>query len=110
MDYIEGYDRAFLIDSVCSKGKPPGSVLSLSLEDFGAAKSRAPHFSGVVEAMALMKELRMKLPDLCIIGVNVEDTYAFREGLSAGLGRLTDAISRDVYARIVARLGRNEVR
>lgn len=51
LDCLEGYDRAFVVDSICTEGSPVGGVLSFSVEDFRSVKSAASHFSGVPEAV-----------------------------------------------------------
>jgi len=100
LDCLEGYDSAFVVDSFCNRTMSIGSVAPFSVEDFGAVKPVAPHYSGVPEAVRLMKELGMKVPDLSIIGINVGNPYALSSAIDRRLDALKGAISAKVYERI----------
>jgi len=105
LDCLDGWERAVVIDSVCTGRNPAGEVLSFSAEDFSSVKSAAPHFSGVPEAMQLMKGLKMDLPKVSIVGINVNDPYTLSDDISGDLKLMKDAISREVFARIMALAG-----
>ena len=100
LDYLEGYERAVIVDSVCSERNPVGQVLSLSLEAFSSVKSGAPHFSGVPEAVELMRGLGSGLPHVFIVGINVRDPYHLSDEISDELKCTVGAISKEVYVRI----------
>jgi hydrogenase maturation protease len=104
LDCLEGYDRAFVVDSFSAEGRPPGQVVTFSVEDFESAKSAAPHFSGVPEAVRLMKELGMAVPKLKVIGINVKDPYTLSDHLSEDLQRSAWAIAEQVYGWVVPQL------
>jgi hydrogenase maturation protease len=105
LDCLDGCDTAVVVDSVCTERNLVGEVLSLSAEDFRSVKSAAPHFSGVPETMQLMRELRMNLPKVSIVGISVKDPYTLSDNISDDLKQVTDAISREVFARILASAG-----
>jgi hydrogenase maturation protease len=101
LDCLEGYEKAFVVDSFSSKRIPIGQVLTFSVEDFKLVKSAAPHFSGVPEAVQLMKELRMAVPNLSVIGINVSDPNTFADHISEELKPLAGTISEEVLRDIV---------
>ncbi len=105
LDSLSGYDRAVVIDSVCTRKNPAGDVLLFSADDFRFVKTGAPHVSGLPEAMQLMKGLRMDLPQVSIVGINVSDPYTLSDDISEDLREMQDAISREVLARILASSG-----
>ena len=105
LDCLDGFERAVVVDSVCTGRNPAGEVLSLSAEDFSSVRSAAPHFSGVPEVMQLMKGLKMDLPTVSIVGINVNDPYTLSDDISDDLKPMQDAISREVFARIMALAG-----
>lgn len=105
VDCLEGYDSAVVVDSICTGSNPLGEVLSYAPEDFATADIAVPHFAGVPEATQLMKALNIRTAKLAIVGINVKDPFTLSENLSDELSRMTDTISKKVYARIVAQAG-----
>ena len=105
LDCLEGYDSAVVVDSVCTSG-PVGEVVPYSVSGFGSAKTTAPHYSGVPEAVGLMRDLKMRVPEVSVLGINVKDPYLLSDGISNELKYMTDAISDRVYSSILARMGR----
>ena len=100
LDCLEGHENAVIVDSYCDKGDPVGLVRDFSLEDFRLVKPAAPHFSGVPEAVQLMKDLGIEPPATTIIGINVRDPYTFADSLSEEIGEMASRISEEVYERI----------
>lgn len=105
LDCLEGHERAFIVDSYCDKTEPVGLVRTFSLERFRLVKPAAPHFSGVPEAVQLLKDLGFNPPEIVIIGINVGDPYTFADCLSSGLRRMTARISEEVHELILVRPG-----
>lgn len=105
LDCLEGYESAVVVDSVSTGMYPVGTVLSYRPEDFALANTGVPHFAGVPEAFQLMKRLNIGVASLSIVGINVGDPYALSDDLSDDLQRARDAISKEVYERIVAEKG-----
>lgn len=103
LDCLEGHDSAVVVDSVCSEVNKVGEVLTLSPQDFATVKPASPHFSGVPEALQLMEQLEIGVPEVMILGVNVKDPYTLSDSMSEELEGMKDAIAREVYARIAVR-------
>jgi hydrogenase maturation protease len=101
LDCLEGYERAFVVDSFPSDGRPEGLVATFSVDDFGLVRSAAPHFAGVPEAVRLMRELGMKVPQVSVIGISVADPYKLGDDISANLHRMIGKITEDVYENVV---------
>jgi hydrogenase maturation protease len=106
LDCLEGYDSAVVVDSVCNPKNPVGEVTSFSVDDFRLAKQTTPHYSGVPEAVKLMRDLEMNVPDISVIGINVRNPYALSDDIADDLGLMKDTISGQVYSSIVAWDGR----
>ncbi len=102
LDCLEGYDRAFVVDSFSDDSVPVGLVRQFSPAHFAVAKPGGPHYSGVPEAARLMRDLRMRTPKISILGINVRNPYALSTEMDCELDSMLDAISADVYSRIVA--------
>lgn len=102
LDCLEGYENAVVVDSVCTKRNHAGEVLSLSVDAFSSIKSRAAHFSGVPEAVQLMKELGLDVPNVVVLGIAVKNPYDLSTEISDDLRQTAGAISNAVYSRILA--------
>ena len=100
LDCLEGYEGAAIVDSFCAPGRPEGEVRHFSVDDFRTVKSAAPHYSGVPEAVGLMRELGMKVADVSVIGINVRDPYTLRDRPSDSLSLLIDELSEKVFGSI----------
>lgn len=101
LDYLEGYDHAVIVDSVAAVPDPEGSVRVFSSEEFRLVKPNTPHFAGVPEALQLMRSLQMKMPDVRIIGIKVNDPHTLSESLSTELNARTTEIGDRVYQEIL---------
>jgi len=100
LDCLEGYESAVIVDSICRGESPIGKVSSFSVKDFEAVKPALPHYSGVPEAVKLMEELGMTVPQVSIIGINVGDPYDLSSEMAGDLNSMRDEISEQVYAKI----------
>jgi hydrogenase maturation protease len=101
LDCLEGYERAFVVDSFPAEVRPEGQVVTFSLDDFRKARSAAPHLAGVPEAARLMKELGMTVPQVSVIGISVADPYSLGDDISANLHQMIGRITDEVYESIV---------
>lgn len=83
VEMLEGYERALLLDAVVTGRCPPGAVLEFSPQDFQRVVAPSPHYAGLPEAIALAGRLGVTFPkEIRILALEVENPYAFREGLS----------------------------
>lgn len=83
LDLLEGYDRAVIIDAICS-GEEPGRIRRFTLGELKAsAGALTPHRAGLGEAVALAERLKLNFPrEVIIYAVEVADPYTVAEGLS----------------------------
>lgn len=102
LDCLTGYDSAVVVDSVCTGKNSVGEVLPFAAKDFKLVTTGAPHLSGIPEAVQLMKGLRIDLPDVSILGINVSDPYTLSEDVSEDLKRMQDTISNEILSKILA--------
>lgn len=84
LEYLTGYERALLLDALCSGRYPVGTVVELHPEDFGPVVGPSPHYAGLAEVFALARRIEVPLPErIAILGVEVAEPHVIREGLSA---------------------------
>lgn len=84
LDLIRGYEKVILVDAIKQDTSEPGEVKRFSLSDFQSVHSCNPHDVSLSEALHLAEQLGEKhLPSkIILIGITVNTSYEFGEGLS----------------------------
>jgi hydrogenase maturation protease len=103
LDVLRDYDRAILIDALCSEGRhPPGTVVRLSEQDLaGSVRLNSFHDLNYPTALALGRALGWRLPrDIALIAVEGESFLEFTTRLSPSVEAALDTVVRLVL-RIV---------
>ena len=63
LDFLVGYDRAIIIDILCTGQAAPGTVFELSPDDFRPVHGPSPHYTGLPELISLGRQLPVKFPE-----------------------------------------------
>jgi hydrogenase maturation protease len=84
-----GYDRAFVIDAMCSGTNPPGTVRKLALADLGSARNATcVHDTSLPTALELCRRVGAPIPSqISFWGIEARDTESFSEELSDDVAR-----------------------
>jgi hydrogenase maturation protease len=86
LDFVAGYDRLIIIDSILTGKAPPGHLHVLQNADIAAIPTLSPHFLGVGEMLALGAQLGLHMPaQVTIFAVEVADPYTVGVNLSPDL-------------------------
>ncbi len=99
LDYIAGYDKLVIIDSIKTEGGIPGTLYELGLEDLGSPGDPSySHGVGIVTAIELGKKLGYEIPERVeIYAVEVADNLTFHEGCGPEMeARIPDLTERIV--------------
>jgi hydrogenase maturation protease len=90
LEVFLGYDRAILIDAICTGKHPPGTIIEINVTDLSPALAPSPHFTGIPEMLAIARELELDFPkEFRIIAMEVADP------LTIG-GALTPAVEKAI--------------
>jgi len=84
MERMIGFDRALVIDAICS-GAPPGTIHRLSPEAVPTQHSASPHDLNLPTALELGRQAGALLPasaDILIVAVEAVDVTTFGETLT----------------------------
>jgi len=102
IEYLEGYERAIIIDSIITGQKPPGEIIEFSLDQLPASpRLRSPHDADFKSAVELAKRTGLKMPErIMILGIVILDNLSFEpeltEELSFKIPHLVDALLKRI--------------
>ena len=98
LDYLDGYDRAILVDSYLNIERPLGEVLEFELEDAkGPLPSSGSHFFSFPQAVAAGRAMGMRLPTRLKAYCAVIHGYEFSDkGISEALKPAVEEIVKRV--------------
>jgi hydrogenase maturation protease len=101
MEYLEGYDRAVLLDAVVTGKHSPGSVIEFTKEDFKNCIGTSPHYVGLPEVFRLADGIGLHFPEeLCVFAMEVENPYDFGYFLSPSTEHALPEFIRAVEAKL----------
>jgi hydrogenase maturation protease len=84
MEIMVGYDRAIIVDAICTDAEP-GSIHLLSPDDIPTQRSASTHDVNLPTALELGRQTGAKLPsseNILLIGIEVEDVHTFGDSLT----------------------------
>jgi hydrogenase maturation protease len=88
LEWLEGYKRALLLDSIMTGRHRPGTALEFSPDDFRAVSAPSPHYAGLPEAFCLAQQLGILFPEkIRILAMEIENSLVIREGLSQSVSQ-----------------------
>lgn len=89
MDAIAGFERAVIVDAMCSGDLRPGSVRRLGVGQLGRARNLAStHDTNLPTALELGRMLGLLIPrDVTIFGIEAREVETFGEALSEDVRR-----------------------
>jgi hydrogenase maturation protease len=83
IDFLEGYDRALILDAIVTLKCPPGTVLEFGPADFQGMRSTSPHFAGLPEILRLAEAVVKPFPsEVRVLAMEIKNPDHFREDLS----------------------------
>jgi hydrogenase maturation protease len=81
MERMVGYDRAIVIDAICT-GAPPGTIHRLSPASIPTQRSASAHDVNLPTALAFGRKGGLALPrdeDIQLVGIEAEDVLTFSD-------------------------------
>ncbi len=86
LDYLEGYDKALLLDAMHTGEYPEGTIVELTPPHFQQCVASSPHYVGLPEIFSLAKRLDISLPDeVKILAMEISHPFELRESLSENI-------------------------
>jgi hydrogenase maturation protease len=106
MERMVGYDRAIIIDAICTDQEPPGTIMQLNAGGIPTQRSASAHDVNLPTALELGRQAGAHLPcdeQILLIGIEAEDVLTFDENLSPAVEQavpdavefILDALSKE---------------
>ena len=98
LDYVVGYDKLIIIDSIKTGKGRPGELYKLSLDDFRKATDcPSTHGIDIATALEVGKSLNCKMPDsVSIYAVEVMDNSRFSENCTEAVKARIPSIVKQI--------------
>ena len=98
LDFIVGYDRLIIIDSIKTERGKPGGVYKIALEGLKPATDfSSSHGIGIATAIELGRKLQYRMPEsISIYAVGVKDNLTFGEGCTDRIKERIPFITRQI--------------
>jgi hydrogenase maturation protease len=98
MERLAGYDRAVVIDAICT-GAPPGTIHHLAPDALPTQRSASAHDVNLPTALALGRQAGLRLPEdrhIRLVGIEAGDILNFAEtctpAVAAAVPRAVEAV------------------
>ena len=107
MERMAGFDRAIVIDAICT-GAPPGTIRRLTPGSIPTQRSASAHDVNLPTALAVGRTAGLHLPrdeDILLVGIEAEDILSFGEqctpAVAAAIAPAVEEVVRavDEFAR-----------
>ncbi len=102
MERMVGFDRAIVIDAICT-GASPGTIHRLTPASIPTQRSASSHDVNLPTALALGRTAGLALPrdeDILLVGIEAEDVLSFGEqctpAVEAAIGPAVEEVLRTV--------------
>lgn len=96
VDYLAGYDKVVVVDTMKTGELPPGEVVLLRGDELAAFYAPSLHGMGLPEALALLRVVDQAPKEIYVIGIEVKDPYTLSEDLSDAIASKLD----EIYDRV----------
>ncbi len=83
LDYLSGYDRVLILDSIVGDSGSAGTVQLMTPSDFSPGSVSSPHFVGLSELSEAARALEIPFPtEIKLLVMSVTDPFVLRESLT----------------------------
>ncbi|MGB9599365.1 MAG: hydrogenase maturation protease [Myxococcota bacterium] len=102
MESIEGYDKAIIVDSVCTGLHRKGEIVNIEHGQIKYSKRISSfHDFDLMTSVELGRRLNLKVPsDIKIYGIEIEEVTEFHNGLSREVNDAVELLASKIYEEI----------
>jgi hydrogenase maturation protease len=112
MERMIGYDRAIVVDAICS-GAEPGTIHHLTTDAMSTQKSASAHDVNLATALAFGRQAGAHLPaddQVRLVGIEAEDVVNFGEQCTPAVAAAIPRAIQEVVQLLDLMLGRQGTR
>jgi len=104
LDFVAGYQRVIIVDSIQRRGGKVGEVYRLGIDDISTGRHAASvHDVDLATALELGRRLGLDMPqEVVILAVQVQDVTTFSESLTPEVERVVPQVVEMVKMEIEA--------
>lgn len=103
MERLVGYDRAYIIDAICTGAHPAGTIMALEAGDMPTQHSGSAHDVSLPTALRLAQMMCLPMPDVIkIIGIEAENVLELGENLTPAVAAAVQTAAQVVLQSIAA--------
>ena len=103
MERLVGYERAVVVDAICTGEHAPGTLLRLGPDDLPTRRTAAAHDVTLPTALRLAAEMGLAMPsEIVILGIETQNILDFGEELSPAVAAAIPAAVRAVLDTVVS--------
>jgi len=104
LDVIDGYDRIYVIDAMCTRGGVPGDVKKISEKGVvGTLHLFSSHGLHFFELMKLGESCGLKMPEVRMVyGIEIGDNVCFSSSISTCLQQRIASIRETILSDIAS--------
>ena len=109
MERMMGFDRAIIIDAICT-GAPPGTLHRLTPDSIPTQRSASSHDVNLPTALAFGRQAELHLPDdeqILLVGIEAEDILTFGEECTPAVAAAIPGAVREVLDALESPAGGN---
>jgi hydrogenase maturation protease len=102
VEAMVGFERAVVVDAMCSGDVAPGTFRRLTLADLGVTRTTTcSHDTSLPTALETWKRMEVPVPeDLTIWGIEVQDTETFSEALTHSVAQAVPRVAAAILAEL----------
>ncbi len=107
MERMIGYDRAIVVDAICT-GAAPGTIHHLTTDSIATQKSASAHDVNLPTALAFGRQAGARLPDdedIRLVGIEAEDLINFNQECTPAVAAAIPRAVREVIQILDSMLG-----
>lgn len=96
LDLFVGHDKAIIIDAICTRKVPTGTIIELNPKDLRVTASPSPHYAGLPEVIQMAERLQLDFPkEIKILALEVADPHTIGGELSKPVANaLSELVNR----------------
>ncbi len=101
IEVLAGYDRAVVVDAICTGRTPPGTITEMTLAQVGRVVAPSLHQAGLPELAAVAERLGLRFPSRTrVFAVEVLDPYTLGADMSPPVAGAVPELVRRVRDRV----------